>query len=550
MDKNNCLKQFSIGFDYGTNSVRAVIVNVHTGKTAGTYVYNYPTGNKGILLDKHNPHLVRQNPADYITGFIETVKNAIKNAKCNPDNIIGIGITTTGSSPLPLNRKGMPLAMLPEFKNDLAAYVWLWKDHTSHAEAAEITKIAQQNHMPYLNKCGGTYSPEWFWAKIWHCANTSAKVFQAAFSWAEICDFIPAYITGNNQPEKMVRSICAAGHKAMFHKQWGGLPSKEFLTKLSPKLADLRDRLYDTAYPSNKIAGYLTEEFAKKTGLKTGIPVAVGAFDVHHGAVGVGIRPGTLVKVIGTSTCDLIVAKPSPTLKDIPGICGMVPGSAMPDLIGIEAGQSAVGDIFNWFVSHLAPSPYNNHANLTKAAKQLKPGQSGLIALDWNNGNRTILVDHLLTGLLVGQTLHTTAPEIYRTLLEATAFGALTIINRIEEYGVKIKEVVCTGGIAKKNSFMMQVYADVCNRPMLVNDSEQACALGASIFGTVVAKVYNSTKAAQKYMAEHRSTVYHPIPKNVKIYKKLYNIYMKLHDSFGKQNQVMKDLIKIRAEVN
>lgn len=553
--------KYSIGLDYGTNSVRAVIVNIHNGETIGSSVYNYPSGDHGVLLDKRNHHLARQNPQDYIDGFVTSVKNAISQAQSvtgfNTNNIIGIGIDTTGSSPLPLNAEGIPLAMLPEFEDDLAAHVWLWKDHTSHVEAAEITKIAKQHQMPYLNKCGGTYSSEWFWAKIWHSARVAPKTFKAAYTWAEICDFIPAYITGNQHPQKMVRSICAAGHKAMFHEQWGGLPGKEFLYKLSPDLTGLRDRLYDKAYPSNKIAGLLTAEFAEQTGLQQGIPVAVGAFDVHHGAVGVGIKPGTLVKVIGTSTCDLIVAEPSPDLQDIPGICGMVLGSAMPDLIGIEAGQSAVGDIFNWFVSKLCPAEYsqnNAHANLTAAAGQLKPGQSGLLALDWNNGNRTILVDPRLSGLLIGQTLHTSAPEIYRALLEATAFGALTIINRIEEYGVKIEDVICTGGISKKNPLLMQIYADVCNRPMLANESEQACALGASIFGAVAAGAYNSTEQAQKHMAEHRSKKYHPNKNSVTVYEKIYKIYKDLHDVFGNQHKdidlgyVMKELMELKNQ--
>ena len=554
MDKK--LNKFSIGFDYGTNSVRALLVNVYNGEVVASAVYDYPSGAKGVLLDKNNHHLARQNPQDYIDGFIATTKNVL--AQVDPDDVVGIGVDTTGSSPLPINEDGIPLAMLPEFKDNLAAYVWLWKDHTAHAEAAEITSIAKENKVPYLNKCGGTYSAEWFWAKIWHCAQVAPEVFQAAYSWAEKCDFIPAYITGTSKPSKMVRGICSAGHKAMFNPQWGGLPSKEFLRKLSPDLAALRDRLYEQAYPSSHIAGLLTEDFAQKTGLKPGLPVAVGAFDVHHGAVGVGIKPGTLVKVIGTSTCDLIVAPNTPSLKDIPGICGMVLGSALPDLVGIEAGQSAVGDIFNWFVTHLCPKQYQQndvHVSLTKAAQQLRPGQSGLMALDWNNGNRTILVDHLLTGLLLGQTLHTSAPEIYRALIEATAFGALMIINRIEEYGVKIDNVICCGGIAKKNPLMMQIYADVCNRPMLVNYSEQACALGASIFGVVAAGIYATTEDAQQKMAEHRSTTYQPIPENVLIYKRLYQIYQDLHDDFGNQHKnidlgyVMKELIKMKHSI-
>jgi L-ribulokinase len=554
--------RFSLGIDYGTNSVRTLVVDASNGRELGSCVYDYPSGKEGILLDAKDPNLARQNPADYIKGFFASVKGAIKQARkirgFDAKNIIGIGVDTTGSTPIPVDKKGTPLATTRKFRRNLAAHAWLWKDHTGHSEAATITEIAKKSGVPYLAKCGGTYSSEWFWSKIWHCKNSAPAVFNAAFSWVEACDFIPGYLTGNLDPLTMARGVCSAGHKAMYNDTWGGLPSKAFLRRLSPQLAALRDRLYDKAVPSDRIAGYLTPAVAKKAGLPERIPVAVGAFDAHYGAVGSGIKEGTLVKIIGTSTCDMMVAPGSRKLKDIPGVCGIVPGSIVPGMYGIEAGQSAVGDIFNWFVSYLCPRDYakgDGHANLTKAAAKLEPGESGLVALDWNNGNRTILVDPLLTGLLVGQSLHTTAPEIYRALVEATAFGALTIINRFEEYGVKVKDVVNCGGIAEKNPVIMQIYADVCNRPMKLSRSGQTCALGSAIFGAVVGGAYKTTEAAQRKMTGVKSKMYKPIRANAKAYAELYRIYKDLHDAFGTTtfkgtlDRTMKDLIAIRTRV-
>jgi L-ribulokinase len=337
------------------------------------------------------------------------------------------------------------------------------------------------------------------------------------------------------------------------------LPDAKFLASLDKHLAPLRDRYATPAAASDQLAGHLTPAVAKKVGLPAGIPVAVGAFDAHMGAVGAGIKPGTLVKIIGTSTCDMMVAPMDRRLPDVPGLCGIVPGSVLPGMYGLEAGQSAVGDIFNWFVSNLAPSRYTSkgdpHVNLTRDAAKLRPGESGLLALDWNNGNRTILVDPLLSGLLVGQTLHTTAPEVYRALVEATAFGALTIINRFEEYGIAVEEVVNCGGIAEKNAFVMQIYADVCNRPMKVSRSAQTCALGAAIFGAVVGGVYRRVEQAQKKMTGVKPQAYRPIKGNAAAYAQLYPLYRQLHDAFGttaatgQLHGIMKQLIAIRSTV-
>ncbi len=551
-------KRYALGVDYGTNSVRALVVDVDTGDELAAHVYNYPSGKAGILLDPKDPNLARQNPADYVNGFLTAVSAAVKAAGkvkgFSPANVIGLGVDTTGSTPIPVDQSGQPLAFKKEFRKELAAQAWLWKDHTSYAEAAAITEAAKKSGVPYLAKCGGTYSSEWFWSKIWHCRQVAPKVFKAAYSWVECCDFIPAYITGNLDPLKLKRGVCAAGHKAMYAAEWGGLPSKKFLAKLHPDLAALRDRLYAEAVPSDQIAGYLTAEVAKKCGLPAGLPVAVGAFDAHHGAVGSGVGPGTLVKILGTSTCDILVSPLAKKLADIPGICGIVPGSVVPGMYGLEAGQSAVGDIFNWYVSHLCPPEYagaDAHVKLTQAALKLKPGESGLLALDWNNGNRTILVDPRLTGLLLGTTLHTTAPEVYRALVEATAFGALTIVKRFEEYGVKVREVVNCGGIAEKSALVMQIYADVLGRPMKISRSAQTCALGASVFGAVVGGAYRSTEAAQKKMTGVKAKVYRPIAGNAKVYAELYKLYRQTHDAFGTSGSadlsgVMKALLAIR----
>jgi L-ribulokinase len=362
-------------------------------------------------------------------------------------------------------------------------------------------------------------------------------------------------LTGNQKPAKLRRSRCAAGHKAMFNDEWGGLPSENFLAKLDPKMADLRSRLYNETYTVDKSAGNLTETWAKEFGLQAGIPVAIGAFDAHLGAIGSGIKAGTLVKIIGTSTCDIVISDKA--VKDVPGICGIVNGSVLPNAIGLEAGQSAVGDIFNWFVEKIKPKA-GSHEELTRKATKLKPGESGLLALDWNNGNRTVLVDQRLTGLLIGQTLHTKAEEIYRALIEATAFGALAIINRFEDNDVAINEVVNCGGISEKNELIMQIYADITNREMKISQSAQTCALGAAISAAVVAGkeagAHDDFASAQKAMCGVKDKVFKPIPENHAIYKKLFKLYMQLHDGFGipgavDMYNVMKDLLTIKEEV-
>ncbi len=555
------MRRYALGLDYGTNSCRSLLVDLDTGEELGSVVFPYPSGRLGILTDPSDPNVARQNPQDYLDGLEAIIKGALVEAHKNRDGfdaseVIGIGIDTTGSTPLPVNEAGTPLALLPEFSGNLNAYVWLWKDHTAHEEAASITEKAAAQHPEYLAKCGGIYSSEWWWSKIWRCCKIDRAVFDAAYSWVEHCDWLPAVLTGNDQPDKMKRSVCAAGHKAMYNPGWGGLPEKEFLADLDPALAALRDRLYDEAFSSDTSAGQLTAEWAERLGLSEGISVAVGAFDAHMGAVGSGVEAGTLVKILGTSTCDITVLPNSQELGDVPGVCGVVDGSVLPAHYGIEAGQSAVGDIFLWFVNHLVPDSYGSTQDekfieMERRLAELKPGETGLLALDWNNGNRTILVDVQLSGLILGQTLQTEAHEIYRALIEATAFGALTIINRMEEHGVKIDRVVNTGGLAVKNATLMQIYADILGRPLQVAASDQTCALGSALFGAVSGGSI-SLEEIQGNCCRLREVNYHPIPENQAVYEELHKLYRKLHDSFATAtrgvpvDRVMKDLIAIR----
>jgi L-ribulokinase len=550
--------QYTIGLDYGTNSVRCLIVNVANGAEVATAVWGYAHGTAGVILSR-DPNLARQHPADYLTGAEITIQQALATAKktvkgFNASQVIGIGVDTTGSTPLPVDANGQPLAFQKKFAHHPAAMAWLWKDHTGIAEAAEITALARKLRPHYLAKCGGTYSSEWFFSKILKCLRTAPEVFNAAHSWIELSDFVPAALTDTLHPDKFTAGICAAGHKAMYNAAWGGYPDKEFLSQLHPRLGALRDRLPKRVLAVDSAVGTLTADWARRTGLVAGIPVTVGAFDAHTGAIGAGVKPGTLVKIIGTSTCDISVRVNTAKLADIPGVCGIVDGSVLPGYFGIEAGQSAVGDIFNWWVNYIQPGgpKAGSHEELTRGAAKLQPGESGLLALDWNNGNRTVLVDQQLTGLLVGQTLYTTPAEVYRALIEATAYGALTIINRYEEYGVKISEVVNCGGIAEKSPLVMQIYADITGRPMKISRSAQTCALGSAIAAAVVAGAHKDFATAQKKMTGLKPTVYKPNPKAHAVYKKLYALYRQLHDAFGTQqwngnlHNVMKQLIAIR----
>jgi L-ribulokinase len=548
--------QFTVGIDYGTNSVRALVVRCADGAEFGSAVVNYPSGHQGVLLDPKDHNLARQHPGDYLIGLEKSVRAALaaaaKKRGFSADNVIGLGVDTTGSSPIPVDAANRPLALDRKWKKNLNAQCWLWKDHTSVKEAARITELAAQHRPRLIGKCGNTYSSEWFWSKIWHCLNVAPDVFAAAHSWVELADWIPSVLAGVDMPEKIMRGVCMAGHKALYADDWGGLPDKEFLALLDPKLAALRDRLYEKAHDATVPAGSLSLEWAKRLGLPAGIPIAIGEMDVHYGAIGCGVAEGVIVKVIGTSTCDCGVVSAEKIVPDIPGICGIVKGAILPGFYGIEAGQSAVGDIFKWWVEVVCGGDGALHGELTKLAAKQKPGQSGLLALDWNNGNRSILVDPLLTGVLLGQTLYTTQADIYRALIEATAFGTRAILERIKEYNVPVNRIVCAGGIAEKNPMLMQIYADITGCEMQVSGSSQACALGSAISAAVVAGAHKDFPTAQKAMTSVKSKSYRPIAANQKIYDQLYRLYRQVHDAFGGRDKsadlsrVMKELLTIK----
>ena len=553
------LPAYVLGVDFGTNTARAVVVDCADGRIAATSVFEYPSGDHGVITDPKDPHLARQHPGDYLVALRGSVRGALRAAKRKKgfaaERVVGIGADTTGSTPIPVDAACRPLALDKRWKKHPAAQAWLWKDHTGAEEAAAITETARRHAPQYVAPIGGTYSSEWFWSKIWKCLKVAPEVFEAARSWVELADYVPAVLAGVTDPRAIQRCVCAAGHKAMYAEAHGGLPDAAFLARLDPRLAALRERLYAKAFAADRPAGHLTPGWAKELGLPTGIPIAMGGFDAHYGAVGAGVKTGTLVKIIGTSTCDVAVAPLSEPMADVPGICGIVPGSVMPGYYGLEAGQSAVGDLLHWWVARVCEGDARLHARLTAEAARRRPGASGLLALDWNNGNRTILVDPRLTGLLVGQTLHTSRAEVYRALIEATAFGARAIVERLREHGVPIERVVCCGGIAEKNALFMQIYADVLGHPMHIAGSSQTTALGAAISAAVAAGRYHTFEAAQGKMTSLQAKRFTPQPNARAVYDELYGMYRELHDTFGAAPEkadlpsLMKRLLALRERV-
>jgi L-ribulokinase len=556
------MAKYTIGLHYDTHLLRAVIVNTANGKEAATASWPYAHGKEGVI-GSGEAALARQHPADYIKGAATTIRRVIsalkrRNSKFSPKQIVGIGVAATGSTPIPVDRTGMPLAMSKRFSKNPAALAWLWKDRTAAAEAEEITSLARRMRPQYLAKSGQIYSEEWFFSKILHCLRTSPDVFDAAYTWVELSDWIPALLTGTQAPEDLSVNICAAGHKAMFNRDWGGYPDEKFLQRLDPKLGALRSRLTNNALSIDQPVGTLTAEWAKKTGLPKDIPVAAGAIDAHLGAVASGVAPGVMAKNLSLAGRDIIVVPDSRPLPDIAGLCGIVDGSVVPGCYGLEAVQPAVGDIFRWFSEslHLARGKKRTatHETLARQAGALEAGQSGLLALDWHRGNRTILVDPHLTGMLVGQTLATSPAEIYRAMIEAAAFGALTIINRLKQHGIEIQQIVCSGEVAEKMPIAMQIYADVTGRPMKLVRSAHPCATGAAIAGAVAAKVHGDIPTAQQAMTGVKKKIYQPDPRANAVYKRLYQLYKQLHDAFGTTawrgncHNIMKELLEIRAE--
>ena len=543
--------QYLLGLDFGTDSVRAVVVNAASGKEEANQVARYRRWQQGLYCDPARNRF-RQHPLDYIEGLEEAARGALAQLpKGAGERVLGIGIDTTGSTPCAVDRAGTPLALLPEFRENPNAMFILWKDHSAVQEAEEINRVSRSwGGVDFTKYEGGIYSSEWFFAKILKILREDAVVAASAFSWVEHCDWLPALLTGATDPLALKRSRCAAGHKAMWHPEWGGLPPEDFLVRLDPRLAGLRSRLYNDTFTSDVKAGGLCAEWARRLGLPEGAAVTVGAFDAHIGAVGGGIREGTLAKIMGTSTCDMIVA-PAAALagRQVAGICGQVDGSILPGLIGLEAGQSAFGDVYAWFVNLLywplefaessPPDPAQKEslrqdikdrilANLSEEAGRLAPGEAGLLALDWLNGRRTPDADQSLKGALAGLTLGSTAPRIFRALVEATAFGSRAILERFQREGVRAERVVALGGIAQKSPFVMQVTADVLNVPIQVVASEQACALGAAMFAAVAAGLYQGVTEAQERIGSGFSRTYTPDPQRARAYQGLYKRYLAL----------------------
>ncbi len=545
--------KYVIGIDYGTDSVRSVIVDTSDGKIIGASVFEYPRWKKGLFC---NPSInqFRQHPLDYSEGLEQSVKGALKGVPADiVKNIVGITVDTTGSTPVATDKEGVPLSLKPGFESDPDAMFVLWKDHTAIKEAAEINELARSwGGVDFTKFEGGIYSSEWFWAKVLHVLRNNSEVRKNAFSWVEHCDWITAILTGETNPLKLKRSRCAAGHKAMWHKDFKGLPDEKFLTKLDPVLSGLKERLYSETYTCDVVAGTLTEEWAKRLGLNTDVKVGVGSFDAHLGAVGGEIKPYHLVKVMGTSTCDMIVS-PMDEVGDklVAGICGQVDGSIVPGMMGLEAGQSAFGDIYAWF-SKLLMWPVNEIvakmdwlddnskkriseeaadrmiAELSRQAALIPPDETAIVALDWMNGRRTPDANQALKGAISGLSLGSDAPAIFRALVEATAFGSKMINDRFISEGVRIDGVIAIGGVAKKNPFVMQIVADVLNMPITVASSDQTCALGSAMAASVVAGVHKDISAAQKAMGGGFEKEYKPDPVRAKKYEALFKEYKKL----------------------
>lgn len=552
--------KYVIGVDYGTDSVRSLVINARSGETVGNSVFEYPRWKKGLYCNP-SENQFRQHPLDYLEGLEQSITGAL--AGLGKDvimNIEGITIDTTGSTPVAVDRSGMPLALDSRFNEDPDAMFILWKDHTAVKEAAEINELAKtwggENYTRYE---GGVYSSEWFWSKILHVLRGNKKVRENAWSWVEHCDWMPAILTGNTDPLKLKRSRCAAGHKAMWHESFKGLPDQKFLILLDPLLEGLRERLYTQTYTCDIPAGRLTKDWAGKLGLKPGIIVGVGAFDAHLGAVGGEIKPYNLIKVMGTSTCDMLVAS-SEEIGDrlVGGICGQVDGSIVPGMIGLEAGQSAFGDVYAWFASLLmwpvvnvvrgfdwldttikekiqAETAEKIITELSRNAAALNDQDTAIVALDWLNGRRTPYANQALKGAITGLSLGSDAPRVFKSLVEATAFGSRMINERFISEGMRIDRVLAVGGVAKKNPFVMQIVADVLNMPVSVAASDQTCALGSAMAASVAAGIHRDIPSAQKAMGAGFEKDYHPNPERAEKYEKLFSVYRKL-GSFAEEN--------------
>lgn len=530
-----------IGIDYGTDSCRALVIDTKSGKEVATYTSFYRRWKEGLFCNPSR-NQYRQHPQDYIDSLEEVIHGVAQQLSSDEvKKVVAIGIDTTGSTPCLTDEKGTPLALLPKHTENPNAMFFLWKDHTSIQEANEINELSSKWKIDYTSRSGGIYSSEWFWAKGLHALREDPSVRGDAFAIVEHCDWMSALLTGNLKPAEVKRSRCAAGHKGMWAEEWGGYPSQDFFNQLDPLLNGFADHLSDKTYTSDISAGKLTNEWAQRLGLTTEVDVCVGIIDAHAGAVGADIKANTMVKIIGTSTCDIIVTPKSDLIDTlIPGISGQVDGSVIPNLIGLEAGQSAFGDAYAWLRDILSWSlnlleVENKNAiedkiltHLTQEAEKLPLSKNDLVASDWLNGRRTPYADQSLKGGIVGLTLGTTPADLFKSLVEATAFGSKVILDHIEKEGVKVTEVIGVGGISLKSPYVMQTISDIMGVPIKVSATQQAGALGAAMFAAVSAKIFNSIEEAQDALNQGVLQEYLPNKENEAIYLDKYAKYKEL----------------------
>lgn len=533
---------YVIGVDYGTDSVRSVLADAANGSEIASSVFYYPRWKEGKYCNAPINQF-RQHPLDYVEGLEATIKACLQKAGAGAaKKIKGISVDTTGSTPVAVDAGGTPLALKKGFEENPNAMFVLWKDHTATKEAEEINELAEKSETNFLQFVGGIYSSEWFWAKLLHVLREDEQVRNAIHSWVEHCDWIPFLLTGGNDVHQMKRGVCSAGHKALWAEAFGGLPSGDFFAQLDPLLKGFTQKLFTKTYTSDVPAGIISKEWAQKLGLPEDVVIGVGAFDAHMGAVGGQIEPYHLSKVMGTSTCDMLVA-PANEVNNIlvRGICGQVPGSVLPSMIGLEAGQSAFGDVYAWFRNLLSyPLKYLTDeklkeeihhkiiSDLSNDAQKLSLNDKDELAVDWMNGRRTPDANQLLKGAIINLNLGSDAPRIFKALAEATCFGAKAIVDRFNEQGVTIKGLIGLGGVAKKSPYIMQVMADVMNMPIRIHKSEQTCAMGASMFAATAAGLYNKVEDAMQAMGQGFDAAYHPNKKNVAYYQKRYEQYKKL----------------------
>jgi len=557
---------YVIGLDYGSDSVRAIIVDAKNGKQLSESVFIYPRWKEGLYCIPEKNQF-RQHPLDYIEGLEFTIKDSL--SKVGDDiakSVKAIALDTTGSTPCAVNEDGTPLALLPKYENNPNAMFILWKDHTAINEAKEINNLAHNgNFVDYTKYLGGIYSSEWFWAKILHTIREDEDIRKDAFSWIEHSDWIPGLLTGKTNPLELSRSRCSAGHKAMWHEEFEGMPSNDFFNELDPLLNNLRKRVNSQTITADKPVGHLTKEWAERLGLTEDVIIGGAAIDSHIGAVGGGIKAYDMVKVMGTSTCDIVVVpKNEFGNKFVKGICGQVDGSVIPGMIGLEAGQAAFGDVYAWFKKMLLTPSVKliQESDLltddlkdklveemeNKLLVKLEEGCSkepqidNTIALDWINGRRTPDANQELMGGFTGLNISTTAYNMYKSLIDATAFGARAIQDRILEEGIDIGRIIATGGISRKSKLVMQTLADVLNREIVVSASDQTCALGACMFAAVASGIYKNIKEAQDAMGAGYDLTYTPIQKNVEIYDTLYKNYMRFGQFVESETNKEKEL--------